>query len=722
MHFHAIGRTALAVALPLTNIACGVGEVIRPKEKTALEALGEGGVAVQACSARFAEPLIVDIRSSDRTDFEVAMKESVAVVRFDCKTLKLLKTCKYQGNYAFVGITRDEQLVTLEGKDEIGANLPISGVKIASEIKAGSSLNLALITVGKRSAAVQEVLKEDLQGDCEGATHVVRGAYVGAFAMGTGTVGEAKVVADVFGAGGRASSLSGRQASTKQGDIGACKTSTTDATKPPEQCSAMTRLELMPLASRRKTAEEAKKSEPLPAVPPTCANGLVWNGSVCVNPSRTASRVCNPDEAADCEGQCNAGDVQSCVFAWSYHSYGRRVTSEGIWVTTMPDHYVEAKVQEFSLKACDLGDAESCIRHGELRLQIEKRAKKSEADLASIGRTWFKRACDLGNSWGCHLLATHSNKGAQMIAWDRGCKLGAANQCGSLYFEYRWAKRATEALSALDRACTAGSGQVAAYCEYLGNHYAEGTLVGLGERPSDQLVPKDPTQATAAWERGCKQGSAKSCLHLGDQYRTGTTKDLARALGYYERGCGFRHDSPFALCYMVGDIYEKGGVAKDYGKAVAAFEQTRNDYLDAFARAARMLETGGPGLTADIRRAEDFWIAGCEGALDDKSIRLMCPKAEAIIDKRGGDEAGRFYQKRCENTLTLASCTKMRTHGATLSPVYQEALQKDCQEQKWGDRCKVWKAVGGNPTDAELKYPPQPKVDRSKAQTSGTGG
>jgi uncharacterized protein len=59
--------------------------------------------------------------------------------------------------------------------------------------------------VGKRKTTWANALQQDLRGNCDGATHFVRGATVGAFAMRSGVMGRARSVAELFGAGLEAS-------------------------------------------------------------------------------------------------------------------------------------------------------------------------------------------------------------------------------------------------------------------------------------------------------------------------------------------------------------------------------------------------------------------------------------------------------------------------------------------------------------------------------------
>ncbi len=255
------------------SLGCGssgkVGDKLRPQDVTAKDALKEESV-IKACKPAPGEPLVVDLRSSERSDFEVAMQDGVAVVSYNCKELKLLKSCSVKGaTYVFNGVSRKEDVVQMQSKDEVEANIPISGAKLSADLKAGSTLELALITVGKKRTPLKKVHSADLDGDCDGATHVIRGAYVGAFAMGTGTSGQASAVAEMFGVGGGGSSASTRKATAKDGDLMACRKAEPSASAPPPECQAITRLDLIPI----RLGENPARVPPPPQEEPTSGLG-----------------------------------------------------------------------------------------------------------------------------------------------------------------------------------------------------------------------------------------------------------------------------------------------------------------------------------------------------------------------------------------------------------------------------------------------------------------
>ena len=185
-----VNSAAIWLVVTGSVVACaagGPGAAMRPNDPTAGDALGESCSAV----APYGQPLVVDWKPHERANLEEAMASGVAVVAYDCNSLRLLGDCHVEGSYGTLGVSRKEEVVELESADEIKANLPTFGVKLAAdfraEIQRGSAINLAMILIGKRRTTVSSAGRGQLRGTCDGATHFVRGAFMGAFAMGTGT-------------------------------------------------------------------------------------------------------------------------------------------------------------------------------------------------------------------------------------------------------------------------------------------------------------------------------------------------------------------------------------------------------------------------------------------------------------------------------------------------------------------------------------------------------
>ncbi|HSN98959.1 MAG TPA: hypothetical protein VLS89_11760, partial [Candidatus Nanopelagicales bacterium] len=137
-----LSGSLLLLSLPALT-SCGPGaaaETIRPNDPTAAEALGEPGGECREVGST-GEPLVVDWKPELRGDLEIAMREGVAVVSYSCEGIKLLKDCRIEGSYGYLGMTKKEQVVRLQNADELRANLPLSGGSIGGELARGSSLD-----------------------------------------------------------------------------------------------------------------------------------------------------------------------------------------------------------------------------------------------------------------------------------------------------------------------------------------------------------------------------------------------------------------------------------------------------------------------------------------------------------------------------------------------------------------------------------------------------
>lgn len=491
-------RFLLSASTAGALLACGtggVGNAVRPKESSAADALEEG--KCQGVSEG-GEPLVVDWKPDQRGDLEIAMKEGVAVVGYSCDGIKLLKECHIEGNYGYMGMTRKEQVVRLNNSDEVRANLPLSGVKLSAELKRGSSLDVAMVMVGKQKTTWSEPTKADLKGKCDGATHFVRGATVGAFVMETSTSGEAKAAAEFFGAETGGASASKRQVQNKDGDLGACKSATSSAESAPDQCGAPVRLLLVPIAKDKPADDKAPKA---PAVELAkqeggCPTGLVLAEGKCTKAADAPAYQCKAGDAKDCEAQCGKNHAGSCGALGVMYATGDGAAQDA------------AKAAELFQKACAGGDTPSCVNQGRL-LADGNGVAKDEAKAAEL----FDKACGDGVAEACGFLGVmlaegrgvgkDTGKAAEKLRL--GCEGGHDKSCGRAARLYASGDGVTQdlamALGLYTRACRGADG---AACSELAqmHEYGKGTS-------------KNPMIAEMHYRRGCYMGNADACADLG---------------------------------------------------------------------------------------------------------------------------------------------------------------------------------------------------------------
>jgi uncharacterized protein len=484
-------RLLLAACWLLSCGAGGAAEAVRPKDPTAAGVLGEDAKGSCQDVSNGAEPLVVDWKPDQRMDLDEVMHDGVAVVGYSCQGMKLLKQCKIDGTYGFIGMTKREQVVRLNNADEVRANLPFSGGSIGGEMQRGSTLEIAMIMIGKKRTTWDEPTKADLKGACDGATHYVRGATVGAFVLEMGTEAKVRAAAELFGAGTSGQSESAKSSRNKDGEPGDCSKSSPESDKPPSQCGAPIRLVLAPI--KPAPAEGQPAPQPKPAdkgvaeAEVACPKGLVLAEGKCTSPASAPAFLCDPQNAAECTAQCDKGHAGSC---------------SALGAILLRDRDV-AKATPVLKKACDGDEAKACVNLGIVT-----------SDQAAAVKL-FEKGCSAGVALGCEKLGRAYLAGSGGLSADpakalahlrTGCEGGQDTACAGAADLLSSGKGGAQDLKAAmelhKRAC---DGSVAESCTELGRLNETG----------GQGVGANAIIAEMLYRRGCYRGSADACFHLG---------------------------------------------------------------------------------------------------------------------------------------------------------------------------------------------------------------
>ncbi len=168
-----------------------------------MDDLEQRGPAMESCDSASA----LGLSAEQRGDIDNAMKDGVAVVSYDCKQLTLLKDCRLEGEYGFMG--HPPQLTRTPGSQGVGR------------------FELTMVSVGEVRTNWQRVLRPELRGRCDGATHVIRGASVGAFELKTETGSRSTMAAE--------------------GDVAACATANPNTRRSNGACHAALQFFLLPI-------------------------------------------------------------------------------------------------------------------------------------------------------------------------------------------------------------------------------------------------------------------------------------------------------------------------------------------------------------------------------------------------------------------------------------------------------------------------------------------
>lgn len=560
---------------------------------------------------------MVDWKPEQRGDLEELMHDGVAVVAYSCDGIKLMKDCKLDGSYGYLGMTKREQLVRLENSDEIKANLPTLGgglaAKMSGELSRGSTLDVAMVMVGKRRTTWKDPGVDDLKGSCAGATHFVRSALVGAFVMETGTKAKVRAAAEVLGAGAEGQSASDKSTRNQEGDPKDCGGASPDSPKPPAQCGAAVRLELIAINPTKKGEGKAQAQAPaeapaakVEAPEAACPQGLVLTEGKCAEPASAKSFLCTPGNAAQCEEQCGKGNAGSCTALAAMHVSGRGAPRD------------DAKAFGFFKKGCDGGDSYGCLGQGR-GLVAGTGTKKDPA----AARPLFEKVCQDGVAAGCGAL------GALLASGEAGAKDEKA------------------AVAVLTKACDGGDD---AGCNLLGDL----TLEGRG-------VAADKQKAAQFFSRACQGSVLEACDKVGS-IRENNNDPIAAGI-FYQRGCygGF-----FSSCTSLGRL-QQAGKAMPESEAKRNFEQACNFGRDGLACAVLKVVYNGNAPMIDVARSQQAQRSCDSGVARDCAASGVFDVASGGVKAMGlqkfqracmmGDAWGCFLQKS----------VKLRQPGAGLA-------------------------------------------------------
>ncbi len=510
------------LALPLFSSLClvllaplgcqrTVGDALRPDDHTGAGVTG-AELDCGATPGRI-KPLVVDWDPDARVDLEAAMQGGVVVVKYECPNVVILPGCTVEGSYSYAGVSRKEQVIQMQNMDDVHANIPISSATVGAEIQSGRAIDLATVLVGRRSTTLASLSREGLSGECEGATHFVRSASLGAFSMATGSKGSAGVVVEMFGYGGGASSDSTRQALNSDGNLDSCRTSDPGSPTPPSECQAPVRIELIPVGegAGSKSADEDGEETKTAAAENPCMPGYVFSAGMCTRPSEAAAHLCAPEDEAECKTECDKGSAESCF------NLGR-ILARRHWMDDL------APARGPLEKACTADIAESCTLIGEVLWGMADPEENAAAADQAINQAYgfVMRGCQGGDGYGCELAGD--------IMADE--KLPSHDEAA--------------AFELYARACDLGSG---VGCSFAADRLFEGKGVAKNlERGLETLL------------RSCESGSVDECAEFGEvlaEGRHGVPKDLKVAAKFLSHACL----TDVGWCETAGDVASKAGDA-----------------------------------------------------------------------------------------------------------------------------------------------------------------
>ncbi len=245
-----------------------------------------------------ARPLIVEWPSADRGDLEARVKRGLVAVHYQGCEMEVLPRCRAPGAYGYTAFTRKDDRIVMRDADELYANVPLGAARLEGKLQKVGELDVAMTVVGKYEADKATVRKDELEGDCAEATHIVSAITAGAFEFFAGAEAEAGGGATVLGAGAGAKSGSQRELLNRDGDKAACDKATPADKEPPPQCGAFLRLEVVPLGEPKR-------------IDPVCPDATAWDGKQCVRKQVVTQIECPAGSKIEA-GRCVAAVSTTC--------------------------------------------------------------------------------------------------------------------------------------------------------------------------------------------------------------------------------------------------------------------------------------------------------------------------------------------------------------------------------------------------------------------------
>jgi hypothetical protein len=337
---------------------------------------------------------VVDLKPEVRMDLEQRLQSGKGVaVAANCTQLRILHDCFPAGAYKRNASAPKRELVNFAKADALGATLPfgaIQSLQASGSVDRDSGLSLDMSMNVLIDGTTIPTERSSLKGECAEATHIVRRATLGAFSLRKGSKAAMEANVGVAGVGARASDSETKETVAKEGDPEAC------ATGKSTDCNVALRVQLASI-------QEGPKEVPLILT------------MVDVHPE---ALQCGGANETRCQTECAQGNGLACFhLAFLYGSAGPKLAP--------------LEASRAARRGCDLKNAECCA----MMLAAYNDPNTGDKELAA---TFGEKACSLGSSVGCFLLASMYDAGTNSESpkmakqtRQRGCKLenGRHKEC-----------------------------------------------------------------------------------------------------------------------------------------------------------------------------------------------------------------------------------------------------------------------------------------------------
>ncbi|MCB9556168.1 MAG: sel1 repeat family protein [Deltaproteobacteria bacterium] len=271
-------------------------------------------------------------------------------------------------------------------------------------------------------------------------------------------------------------------------------------------------------------------------------------------------RICKAGDLTDCRGQCDRGEISSCLYLSDLYARGDKARKADPQAATQ----AAKRGRQLAQARCAANDGAACAASAQLKLM----AIGDKQDFAGAAAD-AQRGCDAGSTMACFTLAAlhqHGKGVAKNVAralrlYRQACQAGEGNACAQLGSMAATgdgvAKDRERALALWTKACKTG---VANACAKVGTVYAQ---------------KNKPAEAMSYSAVACKAGSGRGCTNLGAMYLlgSGTKQDVKIGLQLTYRGCQL---GDRVACQRLASLAAKAkAMEQDKGKSKAKKRRRR---------------------------------------------------------------------------------------------------------------------------------------------------
>jgi TPR repeat protein len=561
-------------------------------------------------------PFVVDWENESRGDLETIARDGPAIVQFNETTLRLLPRCHADGSYNYAGFTPKKEFKRFRSLSELHANLPLSAAQLEARLRRSGQISIAIRMVGKHELDRPALKRSQLHGECQGATHFVRGMTIGAFQFMAGASQQAGGGAGVLGYGVQGQTGGESELMREDGNFNACERANIEAESAPPGCGAILRIELVPL-----DADTVAREDQTPA----CGSGLRWDGQACVSVARVQAEAQQQQpgtaaaEAPRGGFECDQNNAQEC------------------------------------LQQCRVGNLPSCVHLGGYMMAGTGGIPKDEARALKL----WGVACKGNEPRGCTALNVYYTMRQDwrnaLIYGSKGCLDGDPGSCTNVavqaFFGRGTAQNRPHAFKLWYRACKMRDFQACNNAGVMILHGMEGT-------------PRDPTTARQLFQRACESPGQEGCGNLAScwEHGHGGPKDFRKAVELFLKACNETNDA--VSCVSAGLLIEENSSQAEH----------RRHALELYEKGCASNATGGCLTTEELKRyypgvysEEDVDRRACE---DAQQFALACYNA-AIAHERGyggvpnKEKAQQYLDKACHQGKLKKACRGPRVGTPT---------------------------------------------------------